>query len=298
MPRKENKNGVKNLAKFCAEIKKNNANVKIAYKKGDDFVNEFISCLQNNEMRQFREKYRGVDVLLIDDIHFIAGKESTQEEFFNTFSKLYESEKQIILTSDKPPKDIRLLEDRLKTRFEWGLIADIQPPSYELRMAIIKKKAQDLELALDREMIAYLAEKLQNNIRQIEGAINKISMVCNLTATPLNLDTCKRCVADFISNSVPVAVVCEKILRMVADKFGVSPDDIRSQKRDSDIANARHLAVYVMKEMTNLTLAAIGSVINRNYATVIASYKKIEKEIKKSTVYETEINNLMAKIRG
>ena len=286
------------LCAITNEIKKNNPGTKIVYKKGDDFTNEFISSLQNKTVPQFREKYRSVDVLLIDDIQFIAGKESTQEEFFNTFSKLYESEKQIILTSDRPPKDIRLLEDRLRTRFEWGLIADIQPPCSELRTAIIKKKAEELDLKIDNEIIEFLAEKLQNNIRQIEGAIKKISAISTLTASPVTMDMCKRSVSDFLSGSIPVSVLCDKILRMVADKYNVSPDDIKSNKRTGNITSARHLAIYMMREMTSLNLSSIGNILNRDHSTVISSIKKIEGEIKQSKSLESEINALIFKVKG
>ncbi|MDY3845636.1 MAG: chromosomal replication initiator protein DnaA [Eubacteriales bacterium] len=286
---------------LCAvtnEIKKNNPSVKIVYKKGDDFTNELIDSIQKKTVSQFREKYRMVDVLLIDDIQFIAGKESTQEEFFNTFTKLYESEKQIILTSDRPPKDIKLLEDRLRTRFEWGLIADIQPPSFELRIAIIKKKAEELSLNISNDIVEYLADKLQNNIRQIEGAIKKIVAVSSLTASPVTMDMCKRCISDFLTGSVPTSVICDRILRYVSEKYSISPDDIKSSKRNGNIANARHLTVYLMRELTSLNLSSIGDILNRDHSTIISSVRKIEKDIKESKSYESEVNELIMKIKG
>lgn len=286
---------------LCAvtnEIKKNNPSVKIVYKKGDDFTNELIDSIQKKTVSQFREKYRMVDVLLIDDIQFIAGKESTQEEFFNTFTKLYESEKQIILTSDRPPKDIKLLEDRLRTRFEWGLIADIQPPSLELRTAIIKKKAEELSLNIDNNIVDYLADKLQNNIRQIEGAIKKIVAVSALTASPVTMDMCKRCISDFLTGSVPTSVICDRILRYVSEKYSITPDDIKSAKRNGNIANARHLTVYLMRELTSLNLSTIGDILNRDHSTIISSVRKVEKDIKMSKSYESEVNDLIQKIKG
>jgi chromosomal replication initiator protein len=249
-------------------------------------------------MPQFRDKYRSVDILLIDDIHFIAGKESTQEEFFNTFNKMHDDQKQIILTSDRPPKDIKTLEERLVTRFEWGIIAEINPPSFELRAAIIKKKAEELSITIDNDIVNFLAEKLQSNIRQIEGAIKKIAAISSLTATPITMDMCKRCVADFISGTVPVSVMCDKIIHCVAEKYNVSVEDIKSSKRNKEITNARHIAVYLMKEMTNMTQTSIGDYLDKDHATINFSLKKIKDSIKESKFLESEISELIQKIKS
>ncbi len=286
------------LCAITNEIKKKNKNAKIIYKKGEDFTNELISCLQNKTMPQFRDKYRSVDILLIDDIHFIAGKESTQEEFFNTFNKMHDDQKQIILTSDRPPKDIKTLEERLVTRFEWGIIAEINPPSFELRAAIIKKKAEELSITIDNDIVNFLAEKLQSNIRQIEGAIKKIAAISSLTATPITMDMCKRCVADFISGTVPVSVMCDKIIHCVAEKYNVSVEDIKSSKRNKEITNARHIAVYLMKEMTNMTQTSIGDYLDKDHATINFSLKKIKDSIKESKFLESEISELIQKIKS
>ena len=264
------------------ELKKNNPNIRLIYKKGEEFTNELIESLQKGAMgtKAFREKYRSADVLLIDDIQFIAGKESTQEEFFHTFNALYEAEKQIILTSDRPPKDIKTLEDRLSSRFEWGLIADIQPPSLELRYAIIQKKAEERGISFSPEIVSFLAENLQTNIRQIEGSIKKIAAVSRLTGTPVSLDMTKRAISDVLSGAEPVSVTVTKILSAVSKEYGISIEDIKGQKRNKAIANARHLSVYLIRHITSLPVTAIGDIFGRDHATILASVSKIKNDMR------------------
>lgn len=287
------------LCAITNEIKKNNIKAKIVYKKGDEFTNELIESIQRGDVFSFKNKYRKVDVLLIDDVQFIAGKESTQEEFFNTFTALYESEKQIILTSDRPPRAINRLEERLRTRFEWGLIADIQPPSFELRTAIIKQKSEELGIKFTPEMIDYLADQLRSNVRQIEGAIKKIYMMLNLTSVPLTMDLCKRSIADFLyGGKVPDEVICDKILRIVADKCSVSVEDIKSTKRNEKITKARHISIYIMRELTDMKLTDIGDVINRDHSTVVSSLNKTKEDIKTNKVLDAEIKQMISIIRN
>ncbi len=283
------------LCSITNKLKERKPGIKILYKKGDDFTNELIDAIQKRNTADFREKYRMLDVLLIDDIHFIAGKESTQEEFFNTFTALYEKEKQIILTSDRPPKDIRLLEDRLLTRFEWGLIADIQAPNYELRTAIIRKKAAELDMELENEIVIYLAENLQNNVRQLEGAIKKISAVATLTGAKINLPFVKNTVTDFISYNLPITSKTNRIIHEIAEKYGVSEDDIKGQKRKSDINFARQVCIYLIRQVTNASYSSIGDIFSRDHSTILSSYTNIEKKCEKEKGFDKEMRDLIDK---
>ena len=280
------------------QLKNNKPNIKIIYKKGEEFTNELVYAIANGNTHSFRERYRGADVLLIDDVQFIAGRESTQEEFFHTFSALYEANKQIILTSDRPPKDIKTLEERIRTRFEWGLMADIQPPSFELRTAIIMKKADSLNLNLTPDVINYLAEKLQNNIRQIEGALKKIGAISVLTAAPITLDLCRRTISDIISGPISVAETVQKILNAVSEKYGVPVEEIKGAKRNEAIANARHIAIYIIRTLTDLPQTQIGDIFGRNHATVISSIKKVEADIKEKKDTEYDIEEIINQIKS
>ena len=280
------------------EIKRNRPNVRILYSKGNEFTIELIEAIKSGSTTAFRDKYRTADVLLIDDVQFIAGRESTQEEFFHTFNALYEAECQIILTSDRPPKDIKTLEDRLKTRFEWGLIADIQPPSIELRTAIIIKKAEDLGVVIPEDAIAYLASKLKNNIRTIEGAIKKISAITLLTGTPITLDLCKTAVASIVQEKQSDNELIDAIFSTVSRHFSVSVEDIRSKKRNDNIAKARHMCIYIIRQLTERSLADIGKIFSRDHTTVIASIKYIEGQIESVPGTESEVNDLIAEIRS
>jgi chromosomal replication initiator protein len=278
------------------EIKRKKPNVRIVYKKGEEFTNELIDHLKSGEMQRFREKYRSTDVLLIDDIQFIAGKTSTQEEFFHTFSTLYENRKQIIITSDRPPKEINPLEERLRTRFEWGLLADIQPPSEELRIAIIRQKAEDLNISIPEDAITFLSGSLQKNIRQIEGAIKKISAVSTISGSPITLDMCRRAIADIVNGNEPSPVTVDRILNIVADNYGVSVDELKGSKRNANIATARHMCMYLLRHHTQLSLTEIGKIFSRDHSTTISSIRKVEEERKEEPVTFTLIGELNRKI--
>ncbi len=279
-------------------MKKKNPDIKIVYKKSETFINELIEAIANHSTAEFKEKYRSADVLMIDDIQFIAGKESTQEEFFHTFSALYEAEKLIILTSDRPPKEINPLMDRLRTRFEWGLIADIQPPSFELRIAIIKKKSEDMGLSISPHLIDYIAERLNNNIRQIEGILKKLYAIHSFTGSEITKESIDSIISIVDPGNIPNDAMVEKILMHVSKKYGVSVDDIKSKKKTDSIAGARHISIYVIRKLTDLSLKEIGRVFGRDHSTIISSVNKIELNIRTVKGYENEINTLIKDIRG
>ena len=280
------------------EIRRKKKDLRVVYIKGDEFTNQLIESLSKQEMNKFRDRYRNCDILLIDDIQFIAGKNSTQEEFFHTFNALYEEHKQIILSSDRPPKDIQTLEERLKTRFEWGLIADIQPPDLELRVAIIKKKAEQISVELSDEVLGFLAENLRSNIRQIEGAVKKLSALSFLKGEKITMETAKSCLSELLGGAEPINVTVDKIFTAVFKKYGIKKEDIIGQKRNKDIANARHISIYLIRAITEMSLPNIGKIFNRDHSTVLTSYEKIEKRVFSDPVFNIEIMELSREITG
>ena len=280
------------------EIRRRKPDTRVVYIKGDEFTNEMIDCLSRHEMSKFHEKYRNCDILLIDDIQFIAGKDSTQEEFFHTFNNLYESNKQIILTSDRPPKDIQTLEDRLKTRFEWGLIADIQPPDIELRVAIIKKKAEQINIDIPDDVLNFLAENLRSNIRQLEGAIKKLSAKCFLSGQSISMDMAKSCIAELLGGAEPINVTIDKIFTAVFQKYGVIKEDLLGTKRNKDIAQARHVSIYIIRTITEISFPNIGKLFNRDHTTAMASYDRIAKQLVKDPLFNLEIEGLIKDVTG
>ncbi len=279
-------------------MKKKDPNLKIVYKKSETFINELIDAISNHSTSEFKEKYRSADVLMIDDIQFIAGKESTQEEFFHTFSALYEAEKLIILTSDRPPKEINPLMERLRTRFEWGLIADIQPPSFELRTAIIKKKSDDMGLSMQPDLIDYIAERLNNNIRQIEGILKKLYAIHSFTGLEITKESIDNVISIVDPGNIPNDAVVEKVLLRVSKKYGVSIEDLKSKKKTDRIASARHIAIYIIRKLTDMSLKEIGKIFGRDYSTIISSLNKIELNIRTVKNYESELNVLIKEIKG
>ncbi len=279
------------------EIKKKNPNVKIIYKKGEDFTNELISAMRDKKNEQFRSYYRTADVLLIDDIQFIAGKVQTQEEFFHTFSALYEGGKQIILTSDRPPREIQPLQDRLLTRFEWGQLADIQPPSAELRTAIILKKSADEGVVFPEDAVKFLSDSLTENIRQIEGAIHRIKGISMISSTPITLDMCRRAIADFLKKKNSATDTVEKIIAAVSAKYKVSKEEICGKKRSAGIMMARHVCIYMIRELTDLSQSAIGNYFDRDHTTVLNSIRYIENELKITPSLEYEIEEMIRKVK-
>ncbi len=286
------------LYSICNDIKKNHPNMNIIYIKGDDFTNELIEAIRRGTTIEFHNKYRKSDILLVDDIQFIAGKDSTQEEFFHTFNSLYEAKKQIVLTSDRPPKEIQTLEDRLRTRFEWGLIADIQPPDFETRIAIIKRKAEMLEIDIPNEVCEYIATRLKTNIRQLEGTVKKMKASYLLSDESPSITNAQAAISEILNNDQPPPLTVEKIIEEVGRTFAVSPSDIRSSKRSSNISNARQISMYVIREITQLSMSAIGEEFGgRDHSTVVYAMQQVEKNIKKDPKMKAMIEDIIKNIR-
>ncbi len=286
---------------MCAiinQMKKNNPKVKIIYTKGEDFTNQMISCLTSKSMDEFRDKYRKCDVLLIDDIQFIAGKISIQEEFFHTFNALYEEKKQIILTSDRPPRDINPLQERLTTRFEWGLLADIEPPDLELRIAIIKKKAEQVNVSIPDDVLTFLGENLRSNIRQIEGAIKKLGALSFLSGRSITMDVAKVCISELLGGAEPVNVTVDKIFTAVYQKYGISREEITGPKRNKEIAAARHISVYLIRQITEMSLPNIAKIYDRDHSTIMSSLQAVEKRSRSDPMYANELAELKKEITG
>lgn len=281
------------------EIKKSYPEKSICYIKGDDFTNELIESLRMAKMSEFRQKYRQSDILLVDDVQFIGGKESTQEEFFHTFNALYDAHKQIVLTSDRPPKEIKTLDDRLRSRFEQDLIADVQPPDVETRIAIIKRKAELLDFELSNEVCEYIASKIKANIRQLEGTVKKLKAKSMLNNEKPTISSVQEVIADILNNDVPPEVTVERIIDEVARTYGVSPEEIRSQKnRSANISNARHIAIYVTRELTSLSMVAIGEEFGkRHYSTIIYTIQKVQKMMDKDRKIKEIIEDTIKNIR-
>ena len=261
-------------------IRRQKSDAKIVYIKGDEFTNELIAAIQKGNQHEFKNKYRQADLMLVDDIQFIAGKEQTQNEFFHTFNALYESGKQIVLTSDRKPSDMPTLEERLRTRFEWGLLADIQPPDYETRMAILKNKANSLKLKLDDEVCNYIAVNITNNVRQIEGTVKKIMAYHNLTGMELNLPNVARAIDDMFKSEGSAVPTPSLIIGQVSKFYAIDETIIRGTKKNKNTAEARQVAMYLIRQLTNLSLPDIGQEFSRDHSTVLHSIRKIEVALK------------------
>lgn len=261
-------------------ILENNRNCNVLYVTSEKFTNQLINAIKDNKNEIFRNRYRTIDVLLIDDIQFIAGKERIQEEFFHTFNSLYEERKQIIISSDKPPRDIPFLEDRLKSRFEWGLLADISCPDYETRFAILRKKAQDENVVIDDYILSNIANKIDSNIRELEGVFNKVVARASLTHSPITIELAEKIINEFKYESEKV-ISCDFIKETVAKYFSINKDDLSGNKRSNDIAFPRQIAMYLCREIANMSYPQIGVDFGgRDHSTVMHGCKKIEKEIK------------------
>lgn len=249
---------------------------KIAYIKGDEFMNQMVKAIKNGTAEEFRTKYRNVNLFLVDDIQFIAGKQATQDEFFHTFNNIYESGNQIVITSDRPPMEMSLLDDRLRTRFEGGLMADIQPPDLETRMAITRNKASQLGLLLSDDAVNYIAEKITSNIRQLEGVIKKLTAYKEILDDVIDIESVKRAIRDvsIIGDYTPTP---ERIIQETARYYGLNKSDLQGQSRSKNTARARQVSMYLMRSLTNLSLQDIGAQFeDRNHATVLSSIRKIE----------------------
>ncbi len=279
-------------------MKELNPDTSIMYVKGEEFTNKLIEAITNKTTVQFRNTFRTVDALLIDDVQFIAGKESTQEEFFHTFNAIHEEGGQIILASDRPPREMALLEDRLKNRFESGILADIQPPNLELRIAIMKDKAAKKGVDISYDILNYLAENLTSNVRQLEGAINRICAQSFLINTPISLEMAKIAVADMVSPKSKANVSPDLIIEVVSRRDGISVDDIKNKKRTSAIAFSRHKCVYLIHTLTDMSYGKIGEIFKRDRTTMMSSVNIVKNEIKINSIYEEEINSLIREIKG
>ena len=274
-------------------ILQNNPSAKVAYVSSEKFTNELINAIKDDKNEEFRTKYRSVDVLLIDDIQFIAGKERTQEEFFHTFNTLHEANKQIILSSDRPPKEIPTLEDRLRSRFEWGLIADIQAPDFETRMAILKKKADVEKLNVPNEVMVYIATKIKSNIRELEGALIRIVAYSSLTNREITVDLATEALKDIISNKQNKSITIDLIQDVVAAYFNLRVEDLKSQRRTRNVAYPRQIAMYLSRKLTDMSLPKIGEEFGgRDHTTVIHAYEKISESLNNDESLENTVNDI------
>ncbi len=281
-------------------ILEQNPEKKVLYVTSEEFTNEVIESIRSGNaasMTKLREKYRTVDVLMIDDIQFIIGKDSTQEEFFHTFNVLHSARKQIVLSSDKPPKELETLDERFRSRFEWGLIADIQPPDYETRMAILRKNAENYDKKIDEEIIKYIATNIKSNIRELEGAFNKIIAFTRLNKVDLTIESAEEALKDVIYPNKAREITPNLIINVVAEHFGVRPEDIVSKKRNSEFVQPRQVVMYLCRELTNVSQVNIGRILGKkDHTTVIHGVKKIEAEMQNSEEFRNKINVIMKKL--
>lgn len=272
--------------------------MKIVLTDGEEFTNEFIEALNHRTTTEFQNKYRKVDVLLMDDVQFIASKERTQEEFFHTFNALTQDGKQIVLSSDRPPKDMPQLEDRMRTRFEWGLLADVQPPDIETRMLIVKRKADALNFDISDDVVEYIAQKLKNNIRQLESAVKKMQAYVQIQGAHVNTATAQQAIRDILSDNKPIPVVVDKIITEVARTYGANPEDLRSKKKDAQTSKYRQISMYIVREVTGLSAKAIGAEFGgRHYSTVLYALDEIKKESDTDSALRTTINDIIKNVQ-
>ncbi|MBO4894055.1 MAG: chromosomal replication initiator protein DnaA [Clostridia bacterium] len=270
-----------------------NPDLTVIYISGEEFINIIVENMRNKTMSSIHEKFRNVDVLLVDDVQFFAKKEQTQVEFFHTFDALINDRKQIVLSSDRPPKELKEIDERLKTRFEWGLLADIEAPDLETRMAIINRKAKAIELELPNDVVEYLAENIKNNVRQLEGAVKNLKAYSTIHGVSINLATAQGAVKDILTGGTPTPVTVEKIINEVARAYGADPDEIRSKKKDAKTAKMRQISMYIIRDMTNLSLENIGREFSdRDHTTVMHAIDVINRAIATDSNLENEIADI------
>ena len=277
-------------------IRKKNPSAKILYIKGDEFINDFVESVRSGKAGEFRVKYREADLMLVDDIQFVAGKVETQNEFFHTFNTLYESKKQIVLTSDRPPQEMALLDDRLRTRFEWGLMADVQQPVLETRVAIVKNKAANLGLILSNEVANYIANKITSNVRQLEGTVHKIKAFHDL-GIEIDQSTVDRAIQDMIRSNEFI-ITPENIIKEVCRYFRVEEDQIRGPSRSREILNARQIAMYLIRRMTSLSLDETGKLFKRDHTTALNGITKIENRMKGDNNFAETVKAIITNINA
>ena len=286
------------LTAIATEIKKNHPEFNIVYVDCETFTNDLITAIQAGRTEEFRQTYRPADVLLVDDIQFIAGKESTQEEFFHTFNTLHGAGKQIVLASDRPAKEIKSLEERLRTRFEWGLTADIQPPDFETRVAIIRRKAELLNLHMPDDVAEFIANHLKSNIRQLEGAVKKLNAYYLLEGIQPAIGVAQNAIKDILNETQPVPVTIEKIISEVARTYNVSPAEIRGMRRTANISSARQTAIYVVREITGMSMEDIGSEFGgRDHSTVVYSINDMQKKLETDTRLRETVEDIIKNVR-
>lgn len=281
------------------EIKRNFPSYDIVYVDGEKFTNEIITAIHDRSTAEFHNKYRAADVLLVDDIQFIGGKESTQEEFFHTFNTLYNSGKQIVLVSDRPPKEIKSLEERLRTRFEMGLTADVQPPDFETRVAIIRRKADQLHLDIPDDVAEYMAESLKNNIRQLEGAVKKLNAYRLLEGIQPVQSAAKNAIKDILSETQPVPVTVEKILSEVGRTYKTTPEALRGPSRRADVSGARKVSMYIIREVTTMSMEEIGAEFGgRDHSTVVYSVNDIQAKLARDKTMRETVEDIIKNVQG
>jgi len=286
------------ITAIAAEVRKNHPDFNIVYVTSETFGNDLIQALKTNVIDDFHEKYRNADILLIDDVQFFAGKESMQEEFFHTFYKLHQEGKQIVITSDKPPKELITLESRLRTRFEGGLIADISAPDYETRLAIINRKSELLDLKMPGEVSEFMANRLKSNIRQLEGAVIRLKALNHFAGSPITISMAQSVIRDVLTDEQPIPITVEKIISEVSTVYGVSPDDLRSNKRSQQISIARKVAIYVVREITQMPLASIGTEFGgRDHSTIVYSVNSVTEAIQKDQNLSNLVNDIIKNIK-
>lgn len=279
-------------------MRSQNPEASIIYVTSENLTNDIIEHVRSSTTAALREKYRHADALLVDDIQFIAGKNSIEEEFFHTFNALTEDGKQIVLSSDNPPNEIPKLTERLKNRFGWGLMADIQPPDFEMRMAIIKNKAEAISFAIPDNVVEFIAEQVSHNVRQLEGAVKKLQAICLLLDATPTIDITKDAIKELMNTTQPVSVVREKILEQVGSVMGVSVSNITSDKRDKNIKDARQMAMYIIRELTGLSLEEIGKYFNgKTHSTVKHSIDSVADRMDKDKEYKTLVENIIKNIQ-
>lgn len=286
------------LYAIAHELRITHPNFKIVYVKGEDFTNELVNAIQDGDMQNFREKYRTADLLLIDDIQFIAGKERTQEEFFHTFNTIYEANRQIVLTSDRPPKEINTLEDRLRTRFEMGLLADIQPPDYETRLAIIHSKAEQFGYSLPQNIAHIIADALQSNARQLEGTVQKIKAMHELMELPITPELALKAIEEVKTESPGLNPTPQIIMQAVSNFYCIPVEQITSNKRSKDTVQPRQVAMYLVRNMLEYSLPETGKVFHRDHTTVMHAIDKIEAQLKTSSEMNDILKTLTDNIRS
>lgn len=286
------------LMAIANEVRKQSPEKNIISVSSESFTNELIASFAAQTVNAFHNKYRKADILLIDDIQFIAGKDRTQEEFFHTFNELYQVGKQIVITSDRPPKDIKTLEDRLKSRFEWGLITDISPPDFETRIAIINRKAALLQIEIPNDVTEFVANKLKTNIRQLEGAVKKIEAYKRYAGSPPSISVAQTVIKEILNDNQPVPVTVERIIEEVAKTYSVTPEDLRSKKRNANISVARQTAIFIIREVTQMSTSLIGAEFERDHSTIVYALNQTKEQMETDSRHRAIIDDIIKNIRN